>query len=922
MSSFSKYLFPIAAVSAAAFGSVFSASPVHESFSVAYCSADTIIYPKDAYKNRRASASAELALSDSLLKALQSSFDASLPDSANSAVSARDTIKAPDSLKYTDPFRYKYYVALLDSLTHRQVSDSLLGSISARMAALDTLGARLDSAERFKLDSLYAADSAMRARVAFEKWYAGLSRQERKKYDLEQKVKIKMAEADSLKRIKEEEQIVRDSIRESTPRILSTFALPDSLQYKRIVSWKLNPDFQRFEAEVPDTSFNRYFYDYPFLLSDVNASWLGVAGSPLQSYNFFERGGESGLDFYAPYEKWTYGHSTLPHYNTKTPYTELAYWGTMLLADDETESDNLHILTTQNITPELNFQLLYDRWGGGGMLENEDTKNKTFAAGINYLGKKYMAHAGFISNNILHEENGGVADPSMIRDTTVKPREIAVMLGEASNSIKRRTGFIDQQYRIPFNFIKRLGKKGKNPADSLGNAPDSLLSAERPDSLDRNVTSAFIGHSSEWSKYSRLYTDKTTGNPNADKLFGGIYNYSNAGSEDYFEMTHLDNKLFLRLQPWSEDAIVSKLNVGIGDKYRTWQDTSSTGRNTYAENSLYAYAGVEGGLHEYFSWNAGGRLTFAGAEAGDFAVNADARLNFFPFRKARRSPLSLGARFETSLTEPNHYQKSIYANHFSWKNDFAKSSRTIVRAYLDIPHWKLSADVGYALLGNHIHYDTLAVIRQHKPVINVLSASLRKEFVIADFVHLDNRLLLQTCSAQEVLPLPLAAANLKWFIEFVAQRDAAKLHPVLTMQIGLNLWYNTPWYAPAWNPAAGVFHAQNKSLYNNGPVADVFLNMQWKRACIFLKLENANMGWPFDKKDYFSAHNFILTQRTLKLGIFWPFYVQPGDGRGHSHGGGGLSGGNGVSGGGDAFAPDFGAPRGGRAPAGRTPGRR
>ena len=40
-------------------------------------------------------------------------------------VTARDSIFPPDSLKEIDPFRYKYYVAIIDSLVHKIVSDSL-----------------------------------------------------------------------------------------------------------------------------------------------------------------------------------------------------------------------------------------------------------------------------------------------------------------------------------------------------------------------------------------------------------------------------------------------------------------------------------------------------------------------------------------------------------------------------------------------------------------------------------------------------------------------------------------------------------------------------------------------------------------------------------------------------------------------------
>jgi hypothetical protein len=137
-------------------------------------------------------------------------------------------------------------------------------------------------------------------------------------------------------------------------------------------------------------------------------------------------------------------------------------------------------------------------------------------------------------------------------------------------------------------------------------------------------------------------------------------------------------------------------------------------------------------------------------------------------------------------------------------------------------------------------------------------------------LHLDNRVLFQVSSNPDVVPLPTLAVNLKYFIQFNIS------HGVLLMQIGANGFYNTAWNSPAWNPALGVFRNQVENLYNNGPYVDAFANMQWKRATIFVKYENANQGWPMKKNDYFSADRYINTQRVLKLGIYWPFYTQPG----------------------------------------------
>ena len=330
---------------------------------------------------------------------------------------------------------------------------------------------------------------------------------------------------------------------------------------------------------------------------------------------------------------------------------------------------------------------------------------------------------------------------------------------------------------------------------------------------------------------------------------------------------------------------MSKLDVGIGDKVQTWADSSATGRK-FRGNSLYAYAGANGRLLRNMTWDARGNLYFGGYHAGDFDVRASAAYRFYPFRKARKSPVSLSASFRTSLRDPDYYQRNMYSNHYNWNNDFGKISDTRIGGRIDIPWWRLSASVDYGLLANHVWYDTLSIARQHSSAMSVLSATLRKDIVLANFLHLDNSVLFQVSSNEDVLPLPRLALNGKFYIQFVVQRNDAG-EKVLEMQAGANVLYNTPWYTPAWNPALGVFHNQKEVRYENGPIVDLFINAQWKRACIFVKIENAAQRW-FDTADYFSAHRFINTQRIIKLGLYWPFYTQPG--RGGSSGAGRSSG--------------------------------
>lgn len=857
------------------------------------------------------SAVSAIALTDSLTPvdsavADTTSISDTIEVAATDTIVAADTIKVPDSLQYTDPFFYKYYIAVKDSVTRHHVRDSLI-------QAGDTL-------EVMKLDSLYIKDSTEVAIAKFNAWYASLSKKERKKYDYEQALPGKIAEMMRKLEVKDSLKAAKDSIISVTPRILETFAVADSMQYKRIIMWKHDRNFHDINLQKFDTTYNYHFNEYPFFKEDINTTWLGVSGSPEQSFNYFKRESVDNAIFYTPLQRYSYTAESLPNYNTKTPYTELAYWGT-LFANQEKEESNIKILTTQNITPELNIALEYRRFGGNGLLKREDTDNRTFVAATNYMGKRYLMHAGYIYNKVERSENGGIVDNFWIRDTTVDAREIDIHLKDASNLLKKNTIYLDQSYRIPFSFLKNIkGRKERKREeavrDSIMNSGDSIaiaamlekdeLDATANDSisLDKNITSAFIGHSSEYSVFRKMYKDNIAASDAVARGFYGDRFYLHpTKSADSLRVMKFENKVFIRLQPWKADGIISKVDVGVGDKLCNYYSFKPSdyiqGGSNVLLNSMYLYAGAKGQYNKYLNWDANGQYTFLGYELNDFGINANVAVNFYPFRKDKSSPLTLKAHFETNLKEPDYYEQHLHTNHFKWDNDFGKASTTKIEASVDIPRWDLNASFGYGLLSNNIYYDNQGIVQQNTTPMSVMTASLMKNFKIWK-IHFDNQALFQLSSNKNVLPLPMLALNLRYYLQF----DVVK--KVMQMQIGANGTFTTKWHAPAYNPVLGVFHNQDKYEYGNCPYIDLFVNIQWKRASIFVKFININMGWPNKSVDYFSASGYIAPQRAVKFGIHWPFYIQPGRGksggsagasRGSSGGGMGLPGGMSVGGG-------------------------
>ena len=636
-------------------------------------------------------------------------------------------------------------------------------------------------------------------------------------------------------------QEYKDSLTKVTPRILETFAVPESLYYKRILTWEHDSYFNELKIKELDTSYNYHFFDLPIFKEDVDATYLGVSGSASMNMNYFKREKLDEAPFFEPYLPYSYTPETLPKYNTKSPYTELGYWGNPFISKAREES-NLRLVCSQNITPALNLTLMYQRFGGNGTLAKEGTDNRTYEIGANYIGKRYSMNAAFFGHKVSRQENGGVADKFWVRDTTVDAKTVDVKLTDADNFLKRRTLYITQSLAVPFNFFRK--------------DKDSLALGDG--------TVAYIGHSGEYTMYRKTYTDIINeGNTVAREFYNNEFNINPTTSRDSMGVTRFENRFFIKLQPYANDAILSKLNIGIGDqilKYYSYEPSHMvTGNKSTLVNNIYLYGGASGMFRKYLEWDAFGKYYLAGRNWNDMQLAGNLKLSFYPFREG----IHLRGHVETTLKEPYWYEQNLYFNHHKWNNEFKKISESRVEAFLEIPLTKTKASFGYALIDNMVYYDSLSVVRQHSEPVHVMSAALEQNFKVWAF-HFDHRVLFQMTSNDEVLPLPKITANLRYYLQFNLVKE------VLQVQIGANAIFHTSYYLQSYSPDLGVFYNQRAEQFGNNPYLDAFINLQWKRACIFVKYTNVAKGWP--ASDYFSAYDYIRPERTLKLGMFWPFY--------------------------------------------------
>ena len=470
-------------------------------------------------------------------------------------------MSAADSSIYVpwrDTIVYMIDSTLLPKLTQRDSSDSLADqvlpafpdSVLVKAMVVDTVATKL---LRDSLDVLYNSfwqtdtlsmplmDSLMRA-------YSDA-------------LGSNLPDAKDIKRaIRKNKQDYRDSVIQHTPRILETFVVPDSLYYKQMLIWTHSQFTNDIALQMRDTSCNYNFYDNPALKDDADAIYLGTMGSALQRTNFFKRETLKEASFFDPYLIYTYTPETLPMYNTKSPFTEMAYWGNPFSSKQKEES-SVKILSTQNITPSLNLTLEYRQFGGTGDLTGGKTNVRTSEIGLNYLGKKYEMNAAYLATRVKNSENGGVSDVMWVRDTTIDTKAIPVNLQSADNLLKRRTVFITQSLSIPMNFLRK--------------DKDELALGEG--------TVAYIGHSLEFSKYSKVYSDAISASDNVGRSFYfDRFNLSQTASHDSISVRNIDNKFFLTLQPFSNglrssrSAVKSQIRSSPTSRKATKAETATT----------------------------------------------------------------------------------------------------------------------------------------------------------------------------------------------------------------------------------------------------------------------------------------------------------------------------------------------------------
>ncbi|WP_346701510.1 putative porin [uncultured Alistipes sp.] len=635
---------------------------------------------------------------------------------------------------------------------------------------------------------------------------------------------------------------------------LESYFFSDSIRALNNFMWHVKRDFNRVEIGPLDTMLTDYRIDYPFYREDVGDIAQGALGQTSLPLNYFRRPRFFDFSFASPYYAYTYNMENVPFYNTKRPMIRMNYTES---GQKRYREENFGIMVAQNISPTTGFNVDYKSRGTRGQYLWSRTKNHNLSLAVSHTGRRYSIHAGYYNNHIEQQENGGVVGKWAIADTTFSmasgvPMRLAD--AEAQNTYRNNAFFVTQSYGIP---LQRLTESDFSMA---------------------GLSAVYVGHSFEYSSWSKVYTDLnepyTNERDHRDEngnFVSAEHNYyqnwfiNPVETRDSIYERVISNRVFVQAQPWDRNGVVGTIDAGVGLDLHTYSQFELndylTGRYTKVnKTSWFAYGSVSGKIKKYVDWDGNLKFYPSGYRGGDLSIGAHLALTGY----LRGHPLILEGRFSMERRSPNYWQENLFSNHYIWDTPLNKENETRLEVRFSVPDYAFEAGAWQGVVTDKIYYASDSNVAQHDGNVSLTSVYARKDFRLGG-LHLDHRVLLQWSTDQEVIPVPLLSAFLSYYYEFWVVRD------VLRLQIGLDGRYNTRYYAPGYNPALSVYYNQREEEVGNYPYMDAFVMAKWKRMRIFLKYQHVNKGL-FGNGEYFSAARYPLNPGMFKIGISWGFY--------------------------------------------------
>ncbi|MDR0544237.1 MAG: putative porin [Odoribacteraceae bacterium] len=641
-----------------------------------------------------------------------------------------------------------------------------------------------------------------------------------------------------------------------------------------------------YKKYVPLDSLTDGIHNYNAIFKQsISNSYLGNFPSPYQSDILLLR--ETSQDFYPlnSVRAYLFKPEDALQWNVTTPFTRLDYFNGGPKAKSENWLDLWHV---QNIKPYWSAGIRYNLISSAGSYSYQQAKTYHFTLFSNYEYERYAA-SFFINQNMGHfDENGGVANHAEIRDTIINSKYVLTKINSSPNS-EPNNNYKNFNLRVQLQYnIGRGPRRAAPAADTLPAASQPLVDTLPPvDSLppppsaprfllDSLTTDTLQPSPPDTIPYTypikaildvRVENNKHTFKEiTVDHAFFPRTYIDSASHNNIYEskLLQLAGQLVLNQNP--SHPLRPGLHAGgvykktdYYQQVRIDKDSTTNDFATLTYKSLLLTGGIfNNDTTTNLNYRATASLCILGSYAADYTLQAEATRYIGKQRNA-----NLNVKATLQQLSPNPFFQRYTGNHDLWQNSFNKTTTREIQTIINAPRYHNQTGLAARSTSGYIHLDTLATPVQHDSPILTLTAWIKQSIPLGHFT-LDQTLYYQTTSNPNANPLPAIALYSHNYYQNTFFKKA------LAVQAGIDLFYNTAFRAPAYNPATMQFHQQDKQKTGNYPKVDLFVTLRVKRADIFIKYEHASQY--IANRNYFSTPDYPINPARVKYGVRWNFF--------------------------------------------------
>ena len=501
----------------------------------------------------------------------------------------------------------------------------------------------------------------------------------------------------------------------------------------------------------------------------------------------------------------------LPSYDLKVPLLDAKYI---------TGSNNeqlFSIFHSQNISPQLNYAILYTKKSYDGYYSNQATKHNFFQSNLTYNSKnyKYKTKLFFNHHRYYYNQNGGIQNDSSFINDVFSSRNRLLLDVNLENAFSK-----DAFNKIGIN--------------------QNILLVSKSDSLAKKTTHN-INLDFNLIAQKRTYFDSLQ-----DPFYSYSF-YDTASTKDTLFKKFI-NTDFTYLIDKQLDSL-SNLSFVFGIKGQFYSHNNleiDTNFHNLSSNFFLEY------VKSKFNISIDGNYFISGYRNGNFDVSLESN------KKIKVGYVNVSAQY--SSISPSFELLRYSGNHSSWNNNFNNQNILSLHGSIEFNKWMVSCN--YFDIENPIFFDYVASPTQGDGFSQVIQSALSYNL---DFKGLKFKSTLnyQYQGGLMIYQLPEWVGIFDLSYSFNAFKSALKLN------IGIQGKVFSKFTLMDYRPDLDVFFVSNQMKQQSNVMSDFYLNARIKTVNFFFMISHVNAG--LSGYNYFTALHYPSPDRYFKLGLRWMF---------------------------------------------------